>query len=63
MSKRRDVLDIAAAPREEAEEFMALLLGAQSESHDCPYVAYFRKIGERIKKQYLGAKEAKSPGS
>ena len=28
---------------EEAEEFMALLLKAQSDKHKCPYAAYFRK--------------------
>jgi len=30
-------------PSAEAEEFMALLLSAQSTKHNCPYCAYFKK--------------------
>lgn len=30
-------------PAEEAEEFMALLLKAQSTSHKCPFCDYFKK--------------------
>jgi len=30
-------------PSIDAEEFMALLLSAQSAKHNCPYCAYFKK--------------------
>ena len=38
---------------EEAEEFMGLLLAAQSAEHDCPWCGYFRKMGDRLKTQYV----------
>lgn len=39
----------------EAEEFMALLLLAQKESeHDCAFINYFRKLGDRMLGEYAG---------
>ena len=38
----------------EAEEFMALLLAAQKTKHKCRWCNYFKKIGNRIVKQYVG---------
>jgi len=38
---------------EEAEEFMALLLAAQSSEHECSWVAYFKKMGDRMVKEHV----------
>jgi len=35
---------------DQAEEFMALLLKAQKDDHDCAYCRYFRKLGEQMMK-------------
>ena len=42
----------------EAEEFMALLLAAQKTKHKCRWCNYFKKIGNRIVKQYVSEGEA-----
>lgn len=52
-SKKRSALPSGGTP-EEAEEFMALLLLAQKEGeHDCAFVRYFRKLGDRMLTQYV----------
>jgi hypothetical protein len=38
----------------EAEEFMALLISAQKDEHDCLWSRYFKKLGDRMVKQYTG---------
>jgi len=40
-------------PAEEAEEFMALLMEAQTGNHTCIFAEYFRKIGNRMKSKYV----------
>ena len=42
----------------EAEEFMALLLAAQRTKHKCRWCNYFKKIGNRIVKQYVSGDES-----
>lgn len=38
---------------EDAEEFMALMLLAQKEQeHDCKFIRYFRKVGDRMLTKY-----------
>jgi len=37
----------------DAEEFMALLLHAQSNPCNCVFAEYFKKLGERMVKQHI----------
>jgi len=37
----------------DAEEFMALLLHAQTNPCECVFAKYFRKLGERMVKQHI----------
>lgn len=53
MSKRKTAFPSSELPAEEAEEFMALMLAAQSEEHNCPWVNYFKKVGNRMVSQYI----------
>jgi len=41
----------------EAEEFMALLLHAQSNPCECVFAQYFKRIGERMVKQHIRSGE------
>ena len=54
MSKRSGPQPIA--PTVDPEEFMALLLHAQSNPCDCAFARYFRKLGERMVKQHIKEK-------
>lgn len=38
---------------DDAEEFMALLLAAQKDEHDCIWSQYFKKLGDRMVGQYV----------
>jgi len=58
MSKRSRPPTIA--PTVDPEEFMALLLHAQSSPCSCVFAQYFRKLGERMVEQHI--KEAKPSG-
>jgi len=51
MSRRSKPQTIAAA--EDPEEFMALLLHAQTNSCSCIFGEYFRRLGENVKKKYI----------
>lgn len=53
MSREKRSSIPSGATAEEGEEFMALLLAAQKDDHDCMWVRYFRKIGDRMMKQYV----------
>jgi len=54
MSRKKSSIAPTSGTPEEAEEFMALLLLAQKESeHDCAFVQYFRKLGDRMLTQYV----------
>jgi len=48
MSKRTS-FPTTGIQAEQAEEFMALLLKAQTDTHDCAYCRYFKELGERMK--------------
>ena len=54
MSKRKESSPVPASGTPEAEEFMALLLSAQKSDHKCVWCSYFRKMGDRMVKQYTG---------
>jgi len=51
MSKRSRPPSIT--PTVDPEEFMALLLHAQSDPCSCVFARYFRRLGERMVKQYI----------
>jgi len=53
LSKRKTASIPSGGTPEEAEEFMALLLAAQKDDHDCLWARYFRKLGDRMVKQYV----------
>jgi len=42
----------AVMPSVDAEEFMALLLSAQSTKHNCPYCVYFKKAEQAKLKEF-----------
>lgn len=42
---------------EEAEEFMALLLLAQTTDHECKWSTYFKKMGDRMVEQHAEKEE------
>jgi len=44
LSKSKGGFPSGTMPAEEAEEFMALLLAAQSTQHNCTWCAYFKKV-------------------
>jgi hypothetical protein len=48
LSKETIGLEPSSMSRDEAEEFMALLLKAQGSQHKCPWCDYFKKIGARM---------------
>jgi len=50
MSGKRASFPSSEIQAETAEEFMALLLKAQTDTHDCAYCKYFKKLGERMMK-------------
>lgn len=52
MSTRKTAFPSSGMSADEAEEFMALLLAAQSEEHDCAWCNYFKKIGTRMVEKY-----------
>jgi len=52
MSKRRRA-EAVMGPPEAAEEFMALLLWAQTSECGCPAATYFKKMGRRLVKQHI----------
>ena len=53
MSRKRASLAPTAGTSEDAEEFMALLLRAQKDvEHDCAFIKYFRKMGDRMLEAY-----------
>lgn len=54
-NKKTSVLPSGGSP-EEAEEFMALLIAAQSTDHDCVWCAYFKKMGDRMVKTHVKEK-------
>ena len=56
MSRKSD--SFGGMPAQEAERFMALLLAAQKTKHKCRWCNYFKKIGNRIVKQYVGGDES-----
>ena len=43
----------AIAPTVDPEEFMALLLHAQTNPCTCVFAKYFKKLGERMVKQHV----------
>ena len=45
---RRTPFPATGIQADQAEEFMALLLKAQKDDHDCAYCRYFRKLGEKM---------------
>jgi len=51
-SEKRTGLPSGGTP-EEAEEFMALLIAAQSSEHECSWIAYFKKMGDRMVKTHV----------
>ena len=51
MSKRRPAQ--AIAPTVDPEEFMALLLHAQTNPCRCVFAKYFKKLGARMVKQHV----------
>jgi len=53
MAKRNKGSIPSAGTPEEGEEFMALLLAAQKSGHECIWVDYFRKLGDRMMNQYV----------
>ena len=53
MSKRKTTSIPSGGTPEEAEEFMALLLMAQKDEHDCLWSRYFKKLGDRMVGQYV----------
>jgi len=55
MSRQRGPETIA--PAIEPEQFMALLLHAQSDPCNCVFAKYFRKLGENMKKKYIKESE------
>jgi len=53
MSRKKASLAPTAGTSEDAEEFMALLLRAQKDvEHDCAFIKYFRKMGDRMLEAY-----------
>jgi len=52
MSKGKRTSIPSSGTPEEAEEFMALLLAAQKDEHDCMWSRYFKKLGDRMVGQY-----------
>lgn len=54
MDKKKDSPSMPSSGTPEAEEFMALLLSAQKSDHKCVWCSYFRKMGDRMVKQYTG---------
>ena len=57
MSKRKTTSIPSGGTPEEAEEFMALLLMAQKDEHDCLWSRYFKKLGDRMVGQYVKEEE------
>jgi len=53
MGKKRKITVSPAPVASEAEEFMALLLAAQSTDHNCAWCNYFRDMGKRLISQYV----------
>jgi len=47
-------------PPTEAEEFMAILLWAQTATCQCPAARYFRRMGQRLARKYI--QEAETTG-
>jgi len=60
MSKRKGRVEPAVPPPLEAEEFMAILIWAQTSTCTCPAAAYFRRMGRRLTEKYI--QESASPG-
>ena len=54
MDKKKDSPSMPSSGTPEAEEFMALLLSSQKTDHDCMWSRYFKKMGDRMVKQYTG---------
>jgi len=52
MSKRK-VEAALMPPSREAEEFIAILLWAQTSTCTCPAASYFRKMGKRMVKEHV----------
>jgi len=53
MSRKKSSAVTTAGRPEDAEEFMALLLLAQKDhEHDCPFIKYFRGMGDRLLDEY-----------
>jgi len=53
MSKRKGRVEPAVPPPLEAEEFMAILIWAQTSTCTCPAAAYFRRMGRRLTERYI----------
>jgi len=58
MSKRSVRPEPVMPPPSEAEEFMAILLWAQTSTCNCPAARYFKKMGRRLAKKYIPEEEA-----
>ena len=48
MSGKRASFPTTGIQADQAEEFMALLLKAQTDSHECAYCRYFKKLGQKM---------------
>jgi len=60
MSKRKGRVEPVMPPPTEAEEFMAILIWAQTGTCTCPAAAYFRRMGKRLTEKYI--KEGEGSG-
>jgi len=60
MSKRKGRVEPVMPPPTEAEEFMAILIWAQTSTCNCPAAAYFRRMGRRLTEKYI--REAEPSG-
>jgi len=60
MSKRKGRVEPAVPPPLEAEEFMAILIWAQTGTCTCPAASYFRRMGRRLTEKYV--REAEPSG-
>jgi len=60
VSKRKGRVEPVMPPPTEAEEFMAILIWAQTSTCTCPAAAYFRRMGSRLTEKYI--REAEPSG-
>ena len=51
MSKRK-IKKVSVGVNQEAEEFMALLLASLKSKHKCRWSDYFRRMADRLMKDY-----------